>query len=83
MYNTKERLVRREEASPPCECVSLQHTLAGMLREDFDYTSSAGTRILIPLEVTTSCVEHRIKLVRHKLVGRENAERARVPGHES
>lgn len=83
MDDAKESLVRREETRATREGVPLKHALASVLGENFDYSSATRTRILIPLEVTTGRFKDRVKLVRDELIGREDAERFRVPEYFS
>ena len=51
MHNAQERLVTGEETSPTSEGVALEHTLAGVLRQDLNDTTTLGTGSDIPLEV--------------------------------
>ena len=80
MYNTKEGLVTREQAGPTCQGVALKHTLASMLRQHLNDTSTFATAGDIPLEVTSCGFEVSVELVRYQLVGREDTEGLGVPG---
>ena len=78
--DSEEGLVGREQASAPCEGVSLHHTLASVLRENLDDTSTAVASCDIPLEVTSCGFEDSVELVRYQLVVREDTELLGVPG---
>lgn len=65
MDDAYEGFVCREEGCPSCECISLEHTLTGVFREDFDNAPSLSTASDVPLKVSPSDVEYSIKLIRN------------------
>ena len=53
-----------------------------MLGQNFDDTTALLARVDVPLEVASAMAEDGVELVRHELVGGEDAERARVPAQK-
>ena len=79
MNDTQERLVTREQASATSQSVTLQHALAGVLREHLNNAPTLSSRSYIPLEVSAAVPESGIKLVGDKFIRGEDAECMRVP----
>lgn len=63
--NAYEGFVRREEGCPTCKCISLQHALTGVFRENFDNTPSLSTASNIPLKVSSGDVKYSIEFIRN------------------
>lgn len=74
MDDAQESFVRREEARPSRQCISLEHTLTSMFGKDFDDAAPLGTTGDIPLKVSPRDVEHSIEFIRNQLIGGENPE---------
>jgi hypothetical protein len=72
--DAQKRFVAWEQPRSACERISLEHPLASMLRKDFDNTSSIRTRGNIPLEVTSTIIQHGVEFVGNELIGREDPE---------
>jgi len=74
LYDTQERLVRREQSMSSSQGVTLQPTLKSVLREHLNNPSTIVGSLGIPLEVPVGDLETFIKLVGVELVGREDSE---------
>lgn len=77
MHDAQERFIAWEQPSTTSERVPLQHTLAGMLGQHLDDTSTLGARGNIPLEVSSGirALKDCIEFVGDKLIRREDTER--------
>ena len=77
--NAQKCLVAWKEAGTTSERVTLEHSLAGMLRKYLNDTTTFAARGYIPLEVTVTVIKDSVELVGDEFIRREDAERLRVP----
>jgi hypothetical protein len=74
VYDSKERLVTREETRAAGESISLQHSLASMFGQYFNDSAPLRSSGYVPLEIAASFLENRVQFIRHQLVRREDSD---------